>query len=644
MDRVTRVGGRQGSRHEPPSPSPVAVLRPRLVEPLRARFERRLTVVEAGAGFGKSTLLGQVVRENQLERLGDDAWLALSERDRDPEHLVAGLGAAVGLTDDRPTVDDVIDAVWARAPTSVALILDDTHLLDGAEGAWAVIGTLVDRLPANGHVVVSGRRSPQLPVARLLSQGEAVVLDEADLAFTGDELVSFADQRELPASLVADLPIWPALAALTGAVGHRASIHFVWDEVLAGLPAERRRLLGAVASFGELDDDLVAAVGGTCTAADLVGALPLVDVTEDGAFRLHDLWGDALAGTIDDHERRTALRAGGKELLARGELVRAAEAFALAGDDEGLDQVVLAFARRPAMASSTPEIDQLHRLLPPSMAGRPSTRYLEAARHYATDDRRAALLFDVAACEAQAAGELELETMARWRVVQFDDLDGTAGAELSPRLAELAGAGVPLARSVLAFVDSRRAQDEGDVDAALAALDGLDEFDDGQQATSRAIRLIDLGRPEDLPATLESVLASGVDDIYDAQAVWLQGLIDPDDAWPIARPPPGCPCLAWSPPWRWPPAPRTRRRRWSSRPGGRPPRWPASSRPSPRWPAPSSSSSPWTRRRRSPPSSASWPPSRSGAGRSGRTCTPWPRCGAWCRGARSSTTAPSGRR
>jgi DNA-binding SARP family transcriptional activator len=52
---------------------------------------------------------------------------------------------------------------------------------------------------------------------------------------------------------------------------------------------------------------------------------------------------------------------------------------------------------------------------------------------------------------------------------------------------------------------------------------------------SLAIRLLDLGRPEASPASLDSVLASGLADIYPALAVWLQGAIDPIDAWPIAR-------------------------------------------------------------------------------------------------------------
>jgi DNA-binding SARP family transcriptional activator len=535
MDPVAQVGGTASQRHEPPRLAPAMILRGRLIQPLRGRFERRLTVLEAGAGFGKSTLLAQAVRENRIEQLGLDVWLRVDERDRSGAQLRRGLGDALELDVDDPTIDQLVDAVWGRAPASVALIVDDVHRLgDEAEG-WAVLTDLLERLPANGHLVLSGRRSPLVPVARLQSADDAVVLDESELAFTDDELAAVAELRAIPPGLALELPRWPALATLTGVVGRQASIEYLWDEVLAALPADRQRLLAAVAPFAELDDGLVGALGGECTAAELVADLPLVETTEAGTLRLHDLWVEALLATADPAAHRDALAVGGRFLLERGELVRAAEAFAAAGDEHGVEAVVLAFARQPSMRSSTPQIDRLAAALPASMRARPSARYLEAARHYATDDRQATVLFARAADAAQAAGELELETIARWRVVQFDDLDVAGGPQVIPRLEELAAAEVPSAAAVVAFVEARQAQTAGDPERAQALLAGLDGFDDDQRLMSRAIRLIDLGRPEALPATLDSVLSASLSDIYEAQAVWLQGMADPESAWALAR-------------------------------------------------------------------------------------------------------------
>lgn len=535
MADLDRGPGASSSRHEPARPSPAALLRGRLVRALRGRFDHRLTIVEAGAGFGKSTLLSQAVHENRIENLGIDAMLRVGDADRDAAVLIEGLAAAVGVTDGERTVQRVADVVWAMAPAEVAIIVDDAHRLSGAEASGDVLRQLLDLLPTNGHVVVSGRSIPRLPVARLLSQDEAVVITETDLSFTDDEIDAMAELRSIPSALVPDLPRWPALATLVGAVGTSASIDYVWDEVLRTLPADRRSLLAAVVPFGDIDDDLVRAVGGHLSAAELVEGVPLVDASEDGSYRLHDLWVDALAGVIDETERGRALRCGGKMLLDRGELGRAAEAFALASDDAGLGDVITAIARRPTITADLPEIDRIYGLLPESMRSGPGTRYLEATRYFSTDDLHAAAVFAQAADEAMASGQVEMELLARWRVAQITDLDRPGGPLLPDRVVALADEGVPLAAGIRSFIESRRCQRDGDPAGAIEALVGLDGFETAQRDISRAIRLVDLGRPEALNATLDDVLASGISDVYAAQAVWMQGQIDPVDAWPFAR-------------------------------------------------------------------------------------------------------------
>ena len=242
MADLLRVGGATSSRHEIVALSTTTLLRGRLVALLRQRFEQRLVVIQAGAGFGKSTLLAQAVRENRLEQLGIDVVLRVVQSDRDPAQLLGDLGTALGLSDGDVTVDRLADAVWGRAPEAVALVVDDAHRLEDAEAAWQVLRDLLERLPSNGHLVVSGRRPPRLPTARLLSRDEAIVLGERDLAFDDDELAEMAALRSIPEELAAELPRWPALVTLTGAVGRSASIDYLWDEVLRRLDDERRRL------------------------------------------------------------------------------------------------------------------------------------------------------------------------------------------------------------------------------------------------------------------------------------------------------------------------------------------------------------------------------------------------------------------
>lgn len=211
---LLRVGGPTTSRHEPARLSANTVLRRRLVGLLRGRFDRRLTVIEGGAGFGKSTLLSQAVHENRIEHLGVDALLRVVESDQDPDQLIEGLGDALGVSGPDLTVERLADAVWAKAPDSVAVMVDDVHRLADVRVAWDVLEQLLERLPSNGHLVVSGRLHPCLPVARLLSQDEAIVVTEDDLAFTDEELMAVAELRAVPPDLAAKLPRWLALATL----------------------------------------------------------------------------------------------------------------------------------------------------------------------------------------------------------------------------------------------------------------------------------------------------------------------------------------------------------------------------------------------------------------------------------------------
>src|SRR5215217_2647325 len=74
-----------------PSPRPQVVCRSRLVERLHAGLHRKLTLISAPAGFGKTTLVSEWVAG--FER--PSAWLSLDEGDNDPTRFLAYLVAAL---------------------------------------------------------------------------------------------------------------------------------------------------------------------------------------------------------------------------------------------------------------------------------------------------------------------------------------------------------------------------------------------------------------------------------------------------------------------------------------------------------------------------------------------------------------------
>jgi DNA-binding SARP family transcriptional activator len=514
------------------------VPRPRLLDALRGRFDRPLTVLVGGPGFGKTTVLAQSLLDNRLEALGTDVWLRIVERDRVAEHFAAGLARSItGVDAGVGSVEGVLDLIWSQAPEPVALVLDDVHLLGETGESVDVVARILDDLPRNGHLVLSGRSMPRLPLARMQSEGTAHVLRQADLAFSDDELATLADRLNAPDTVAGHLPHWPAMAVLTSRVGREASIDYLWEQILASMPVSRQRALAAVAPFGVVDDELVAAVLGASawSAASLVAGLPLIESDATGSFRLHDLWGTALAGILTPAERRDSLRAGAAMLLQRGQHLRAAEAYAAAGDTADLVEVVRRFATQPLGAGmSTSHVALLHQLLPPDLRSGPIGQYLEAAALWASDERDALAAFEQVRASASAAGDRSLEATAWWRVAQFESQRPRPLADLPPRLAELAEEGWPLARSALALLRSVAAQMNGDARAALAELDGFDRRDPAQYQAAVNARMLALGRPEMVAATLESVLTAGSGDVFGAQAVWMRGEVSPELAWPVA--------------------------------------------------------------------------------------------------------------
>jgi LuxR family maltose regulon positive regulatory protein len=186
-----------------PPPRPEAVPRPRLIERLDEGLHRKLTLLSAPAGFGKTTLLGEWVAT--LPRPA--AWLSLDEGDNDPTRFLAYLVAALrtiapnmgeGLlgalqSPQPPPTESVLTALlneMAAVAEDSVLVLDDYHLID-ARAVDDALTFLLEHLPPRVHLVIATREDPSLPIARLRAKGQLGELRAADLRFTPDEAAGF---------------------------------------------------------------------------------------------------------------------------------------------------------------------------------------------------------------------------------------------------------------------------------------------------------------------------------------------------------------------------------------------------------------------------------------------------------------------
>jgi LuxR family maltose regulon positive regulatory protein len=145
---------------------------------LNEGLHRRLTLISAPAGFGKTTLVSEWVAG--CERPA--AWLSLDEADSDPAtfpaYLIAALqtiapnvgeGLLRGLQSPQPApIESILTALLneiTTVPDDSSVVLDDYHVFD-AQPIDKALTFLLEHLPRRMHLVITTREDPDLPLAR----------------------------------------------------------------------------------------------------------------------------------------------------------------------------------------------------------------------------------------------------------------------------------------------------------------------------------------------------------------------------------------------------------------------------------------------------------------------------------------------
>lgn len=200
-----------------PPARPNLVLRPRLVHRLNEGLHpsRKLTLVSAPAGYGKTTLVTEWLRA-----AGDQtAWLSLDVTDNDPARFLAYLIAALQQIDDQigentrlllhspqPLPPEVVLTRLCNeimgAPASFILVLDDYHVISSMR-IHQQLEFLVEHHPTQMHLVIVTREDPPLPLARLRARGQLVEVRQEDLRFLPEECADFL-QRVMGLDISAD--------------------------------------------------------------------------------------------------------------------------------------------------------------------------------------------------------------------------------------------------------------------------------------------------------------------------------------------------------------------------------------------------------------------------------------------------------
>ena len=328
-----------------PQALPDLVPRPRLSKQLEQGRRRKLTLISAPAGFGKTTLLSEwrAIYSGSERPVG---WVSLDEGDNDPvlffSYLIAALGtiragieeASLALlrSPQRPPLESVLTVLIneiASIPEEIILILDDYHAIEH-QPIHDAMTFLLEHMPPQVHVIVASRTDPSLPLARLRARGELTELRATDLRFEPEEVAAFLngimglglsaddvaalDERTegwiaslqlVAISLRGQRDVPNFINEFTGS--HRHVLDYLAEEVLRKQPEDVRGFLLKTAVLdrlsGPLCDALTGEIGGREKLEDLERAnLFLVPLDNRRRwYRYHHLF----SGFLREHLQRT---------------------------------------------------------------------------------------------------------------------------------------------------------------------------------------------------------------------------------------------------------------------------------------------------------------------------------------------------
>ena len=464
------VQGARATKLLPPAVAPPALPRPRLEGRLDDGVGRRLTVLIAGAGFGKSTLLSAWAGPRAT------AWYTVAAEDAELASLARGIVSALRLRVPALQVGVGNAIEGSRGPDGdlgelgsadayaalicaalsdgggrrdLVLVLDDLHEL-GADGASArLVESLVRNAPPTLHVVLASRDEPPFPIERLRGQGQVVELTARELAFTTDETRLLLEQAlgESADDVAGDLQEasrgWPAAVRLALEALRDVSpeerrrtldglrrpggrlFSYLAGEVFEREPEDVRALIRTVAPLDRFNGELCEALGVDNAAEALAslerrGLFVESDRSEAGWYSLGALVREFARESmaLGDGEQKALLVRAAAWLQAAGFVEDALRALAAAGAYEEL--AVLLAERGEAMVSAG-AVDSVIRyteLLPDAVLSTPILLLAGRARQIRGEWE------DALSWYARAADAHEVAPGLAWRIGLIHHLRG----------------------------------------------------------------------------------------------------------------------------------------------------------------------------------------------------------------------------
>jgi len=186
--------------------------RQRLLESLKSLLDNKLILLSAPAGYGKTSLLIDLVHHIEIPV----CWLSLDLSDRDPQRFIAYLIAAVAQRfpevgklsriqlNQLKSIEDGAESllvtftneIFEQVDEEFILILDDYHLLDDIPAISQLLNRFLELVMENCHVILSSRTLPSLENVTLMVAREQVAgISHIELEFSAREVQALYAQN-----------------------------------------------------------------------------------------------------------------------------------------------------------------------------------------------------------------------------------------------------------------------------------------------------------------------------------------------------------------------------------------------------------------------------------------------------------------
>lgn len=386
------------------------IARPRLIERLAAAADARIVLLQAPAGYGKTSLMQQWADKQELAG-ARNIWVSLDSRDCDPmflaHHVERALDEALSRAGNGPRqditpsfygwqalIEDVCDRL-VDCEHACWLFIDDAHCLAGSSAVEG-LRHLIESAPSQLRFIIGTRGDPGMPLGRIRVRHRVLELGRDDLRFEEAETRAYLDRlggppmesehvvllQQRAEGWIAGIKLFGLALALEpenrhileGLTGERRQIaDFFMEDVLARLPDDVQTFLLRASLLEEFSPTLCDVALERCDSRAMIDRCEAEGLflqerdSRRSWYRFHHLFADFLKRQLHDSSPEVAppiYRRAARWLAEQGNHVAAFDR-AMQGQDAMLAAELLEAHCEQMFASGLqPTIQQMAERLP----------------------------------------------------------------------------------------------------------------------------------------------------------------------------------------------------------------------------------------------------------------------------------------